>query len=90
MAKNKPGLILLDLMMPEMDGFEFSEQLRKKTEWLDIPVVVITAKDLTKEDHERLKGNVETIMQKGSYSKNDLLDEINSKISNIRARSSNG
>ena len=84
--ENKPGLILLDLMMPEMDGFEFSELLRQRKEWLDIPVVVITAKDLTKEDHDRLKGNVETIMQKGSYSKGQLLDEINKKISGIKTR----
>ena len=74
--KGKPGLILLDLMMPEMDGFEFSEKLRQNKEWLDIPVVVITAKDLTKEDHARLSGNVETIMQKGSYSKKELMDEV--------------
>ena len=67
--KGKPGLILLDLMMPEMDGFEFAEKLRENKDWLDIPVVVITAKDLTKDDHNRLKGNVEAIMQKGSYSR---------------------
>ena len=47
---HKPGLILLDLMMPEMDGFQFAERLREKQQWLDIPVVVITAKDLSKED----------------------------------------
>ena len=46
--ESKPCLILLDLMMPEMDGFEFAERLRENKEWLDIPVVVITAKDLTK------------------------------------------
>ena len=80
---SKPGLILLDLMMPEMDGFEFAERLRENKEWLDIPVVVITAKDLTKEDHARLKGNVEAIMQKGSYSKNELLNEVSERIRKI-------
>ena len=80
---SKPGLILLDLMMPEMDGFEFAERLRENKEWLDIPVVVITAKDLTKEDHARLKGNVEAIMQKGSYSKNELLNEVSERIKKI-------
>ena len=83
----KPGLILLDLMMPEMDGFEFAEKLRENKEWLDIPVVVITAKDLTKEDHKRLKGNVEAIMQKGSYNKNDLLTEIGDRIKKLQVRS---
>ena len=84
--KAKPALILLDLMMPEMDGFEFAEKLREKKEWLDIPVVVITAKDLTKEDHNRLKGNVEAIMQKGSYSKDELLSEVGDRIKKLKDR----
>ena len=82
--KAKPALILLDLMMPEMDGFEFAEQLRENREWLDIPVVVITAKDLTSEDHNRLKGNVEAIMQKGSYSRNELLSEVGQRIKKLK------
>jgi len=82
--KAKPALILLDLMMPEMDGFEFAEQLRENKEWLDIPVVVITAKDLTSEDHNRLKGNVEAIMQKGSYSKDELLSEVGQRIKKLK------
>ena len=86
-SETKPGLIILDLMMPEMDGFEFAERLRENKEWLNIPVVVITAKDLTKEDHSRLKGNVEAIMQKGSYSKNDLMSEIGERIKKLQVRS---
>ena len=84
--KSKPGLVILDLMMPEMDGFEFSEELRKNKDWIDIPVVVVTAKDLTKEDHERLKGNVEAIMQKGSYSKKELLSEVGTRIELLKSR----
>ena len=84
--KAKPGLIILDLMMPEMDGFEFSEKLRENKNWLDIPVVVITAKDLTKEDHNRLKGNVETIMQKGSYTKKELLNEVGERIKKLQTQ----
>ena len=84
--KAKPALILLDLMMPEMDGFQFAEQLRENKEWLDIPVVVITAKDLTSEDHNRLKGNVEAIMQKGSYTKNELLSEVGERIKKLKER----
>mgnify|MGYP001183036300 CR=1 FL=1 len=83
---HKPGLILLDLMMPEMDGFQFAERLREKQQWLDIPVVVITAKDLSKEDHRRLQGNVEAIMQKGSYKKDELLLEISSRIKKIESK----
>jgi len=86
-GRSKPGLILLDLMMPEMDGFEFAEKLRQHKDWLDIPVVVITAKDLTKDDHERLRGNVEAIMQKGSYSKQELLSEVGDRIKELESRS---
>ena len=83
----QPDLVLLDLMMPEMDGFEFAEKLRENMDWLDIPVVVITAKDLTSEDHNRLKGNVEAIMQKGSYSKKQLLSEVGERIKQLKKRS---
>ena len=83
----KPALILLDLMMPEMDGFEFAEELRENKEWLDIPVVVITAKDLNSEDHNRLKGNVEAIMQKGSYTKDELLNEVGHRIKKAKRES---
>ena len=69
-----------------MDGFEFAEKLREKKEWLDIPVVVITAKDLTKEDHSRLKGNVEAIMQKGSYNKDELLSEVGNRIKKLKEK----
>ncbi len=72
----QPGLILLDLMMPEMDGFEFLDELRKRDEWHRIPVVVLTAKDITEEDHRRLNGRVEQVFQKGSYSREELLREV--------------
>ena len=72
--------------MPEMDGFEFAEKLRENKDWLDIPVVVITAKDLTSDDHKRLKGNVEAIMQKGSYNKNDLLQEVSNRIKKLKEK----
>ena len=60
------------------------EKLRENKNWLDIPVVVITAKDLTKDDHNRLKGNVEAIMQKGSYSRQDLLAEVGTRIKKLK------
>jgi CheY-like chemotaxis protein len=75
-ADRKPALILLDLMMPEMDGFEFSLALRRNPDWRDIPVVVLTAKDLTAEDRARLNGHVEKILAKGAYTQDELLAEL--------------
>jgi hypothetical protein len=66
LAESEPALVLLDLMMPEMDGFEFLETLRDGADPSRVPVVVITAKELTEEDHLRLNGGVERIVQKGS------------------------
>jgi CheY-like chemotaxis protein len=63
-------------MMPEMDGFAFLEALRQQDAWRSIPVVVVTAKDLTPEDRQRLNGYVEQILRKGAYSREALLHEI--------------
>ena len=75
-AENRPELILLDLMMPEMDGFAFLEALRQQEAWRTIPVVVLTAKDLTPDDRQRLNGYVERLLQKGTYSQEELLREV--------------
>lgn len=75
-----PNLILLDLMMPEMDGFEFISNLRSNEKYVDIPVIVLTAKDITKEDHIKLSGHVEKIYQKSNYSKDTLLKQVRSLI----------
>jgi len=71
-----PGLILLDLMMPEMDGFAFVEELRKNPNWRNIPVVVVTAMDLGEKERKLLNGQVEGILQKGAYSQEDLFSEV--------------
>ena len=65
MERERPSLILLDLMMPEMDGFEFAAEVRQHPEWRSIPIVVLTANDLSAEERRRLNGYVETILQKG-------------------------
>lgn len=76
LGENRPDLILLDLLMPEMNGFEFLVELHKNTEWCDIPVVVITAKDLTVEDRQRLNGRVASIAQKGLMSQSEILEKV--------------
>lgn len=75
-SRSRPGLILLDLMMPEMDGFEFMARLRQQSSNQEIPVVVITAKSLTLKEQAHLNSGVEKILQKGYYTQADLLAEV--------------
>jgi CheY-like chemotaxis protein len=79
LTAGRPDVILLDLMMPTMDGFEFMDQLRGRADWQDIPVVVITAKDLTDEDRNRLNGGVERIIQKTD--RDEMLRQLSREIS---------
>lgn len=71
-----PQLILLDLMMPEMNGFEFVAELRKHAEWARVPVVVITAKDLTTHERLQLNGYVEKILQKSTDATTNWMDQV--------------
>jgi CheY-like chemotaxis protein len=64
-ADKTPDLILLDLMMPNMDGFEFAERLHRDSRFRTIPIVVITAKELTEDDRRRLNGSVLRVVRKG-------------------------
>ncbi len=70
------ALILLDLMMPEMDGFEFMQELRQRPDCRRVPVVVITAKDITEDDRRRLNGNVSRILRKSTLSMQELVSEV--------------
>jgi signal transduction histidine kinase/DNA-binding response OmpR family regulator len=70
-----PGLVLLDLMMPEMDGLTFLEEFRRRPEGRAVPVIVLTAKDLTPEERRRLSGYVERVVGKGSRT-DSLLKEV--------------
>ncbi|MCO4745717.1 MAG: response regulator [Proteobacteria bacterium] len=82
-AENLPELILLDLMMPEMDGFQFIVELRKNPLWRNIPVVVLTAMDLSANDHARLSGHVGRILLKGSYDRETLLAHVRDAVLNV-------
>ena len=82
-AEHQPALILLDLMMPELDGFGFLRELRAKEAWRTIPVIVLTAKDLTPADHQELSGSVAQILQKGAYSREQLEVEIREVVNGV-------
>jgi signal transduction histidine kinase/CheY-like chemotaxis protein/ligand-binding sensor domain-containing protein len=76
LAQGVPGLILLDLMMPEVDGFTFMKELRRLPNCAHVPVIVITAKDLTDEDRRRLNGDVARILGKNTTDREQLVAEV--------------
>jgi CheY-like chemotaxis protein len=75
-AESRPELILLDLVMPEMDGFEFLSRLRQGRDGRSIPVVVVTGKDLSQADRLRLNGSVEKVLKKDAENREHLLREV--------------
>jgi signal transduction histidine kinase/CheY-like chemotaxis protein len=81
LTENPPGIVLLDLMMPEMDGFEFLAEMHRHKEWASIPVVVLTAKDLTPGERARLNGHVSRVLQKGEYQRDELLEYVSRLVS---------
>jgi CheY-like chemotaxis protein len=75
--KKKPDLIILDLMMPDVDGFEVVSKLKEDPAASQIPILIYTAKNITSEDRERLQGNIQSIIQKGDFGKDRFLEMIN-------------
>lgn len=75
-----PDLIVLDLMMPEMDGFAVLDALKAIPETANIPIIVATAKELTVEEKNRLNGHIQTLMQKGDFLNDEFLEEVRSLI----------
>jgi CheY-like chemotaxis protein len=86
LREGPPSVILLDLMMPEMDGFEFVAEFRRHQDWQGVPIIVITAKDLTREDRERLNGYVQKILLKGDHGRDELLAEVRELVASGVAR----
>jgi CheY-like chemotaxis protein len=81
-----PSVVLLDLMMPEMDGFEFVAEFRQHEAWRGIPIIVVTAKDLSRDDRERLNGSVQRVLQKGAHGRDELLAEVREMVAASVAR----
>ncbi len=75
-----PNLMILDLMMPEMDGFAVMEKLQSDPDTADIPIIVVTAKELTPAEKARLEGHIQKLMQKGDFLSDELMDEVRALI----------
>ena len=75
-----PDLIILDLMMPEMDGFAVMDALKADPKTADIPVIVATAKELTPEEKNRLGAQIQSLMQKGDFLNDEFLEEVKALI----------
>jgi GAF domain-containing protein/CheY-like chemotaxis protein len=67
-----PGVVLLDLVMPEMDGFAVLDRIRERPEWRSIPVVILTGLDLSSQEQDHLRGRVSEVITKGSVESKDL------------------
>jgi len=74
--RNVPDLILLDLMMPSLDGFAVIDALKQEKRLRDVPVIVITAKELTARERQRLEGDVHRLWQKGTFLSTDIAEDI--------------
>jgi threonine synthase len=78
--KEHPDLVILDLMMPDVDGFAVLDALKAKEETASIPVIVATAKELTPDEKGRLSGQIQALMQKGDFLSDEFLDEVRTLI----------
>jgi len=81
LTDSDPQLILLDLMMPVVDGFEFLTELRARPACQHIPVIVVTAKNLTEDERRRLNGRVEEVLSKNAYTREQLLKRVSEAVS---------
>lgn len=78
--QQQPAVVLLDIEMPEMDGFEFMERLKQEPSWQDIQVIVVSAKDLSQDDVNWLNTRAMKILQKGSYERLQLVEAVQSVV----------
>ncbi len=76
LEQSVPALVVLDLVMPEVDGFEFVARLRASERTRRVPIVVLTARELTSTEHGRLDGHVRRVFRKGSFSREELTTEL--------------
>ncbi len=85
-----PSVVLLDLLMPEVDGFSVLREMRANPQWRDIPVVVLTSLDLTGEVRRLLQQQAERVLQKGRYTREELLKEVRDAVAEFVHRGLRG
>lgn len=78
--EHRPDLVILDLLLPDMDGFEIVERMQNDPVLVDIPIVVVSAKELTPEERARMKDSIRYIVQKSSLDRQALLSVIDSEL----------
>ncbi len=83
-ARSRPAVVLLDLMMPQMDGFEMLTALRQNEATRDLPVVIVTSKDLTREERDWFAGKALTVFQKGAYERAKLVETLRKMVEATR------
>ena len=81
---DRPDLVLIDLMLPRMNGFEVIEEIRKHKAWESVPVIVITGAEIDAEARHRLESQVEQVLQKGLFSRDQLFEEIRALVATHR------
>jgi len=86
LAATKPAVVLLDLMMPQMNGFEMLRAMRDNPAWHDVPVVIVTSKDLGRDELEWLRGNTLEVLQKGAYGRTDLVAALRHMVEAARLK----
>jgi len=75
-VNEKPDLIILDLIMPDMSGFDVVNRIRESTEAMEIPIIICSAKDISAEEREILNGKIQSVVRKGDVAKSELLSTI--------------
>jgi threonine synthase len=78
--RERPDIVLMDLMMPDLDGFGLLQVMKEDKALKDIPVIVVSAKELTPNERKRLAGQAQALLQKGSFTDQDLLGDIHAAI----------
>src|SRR5690606_18984459 len=85
LRRSRPDVILVDLLLPRMNGLDLIEQVRRHPDWRTIPILVVTAADLVSDQGYPLQGHVEEVLRKGPYTREELFQEIRSRVANLNA-----